>query len=119
VRADWTTGAVGMTGVSYDATLNGLVVAPHSNTQGVGENFYLGEDTDVLARFTAGNERNAGPCAHVLQRLAEQQDRTTGDYNRFWRERDYLRRARAVRASVFLVHGLNDGHARGKVVITV
>ncbi len=110
VRADWTTGAVGMTGVSYDATLpnmvattgvqglktivpisgisswydyyraNGLVVAPHSNTQGVGENFYLGEDTDVLAKFTAGNERSAGPCAHVLQRLAEQgRERDTDD----------------------------------------
>jgi X-Pro dipeptidyl-peptidase len=143
-RADWTTGAVGMTGVSYDGTLpnmvattgvrglktivpisaisswydyyraNGLVVAPHSTTQGVGENFYLGEDTDVLARFTAGNERSAGSCAHVLQRLAEQQDRTTGDSNRFWRERDYLRRARDVRASVFLVHGLNDWNVKTK-----
>ena len=144
VRADWTTGAVGMTGVSYDGTLpnmvattgvqglrtivpisaisswydyyraNGLVVAPHSRTQGVGENFYLGEDTDVLAKFTAGNERSAGSCAHVLQRLAEQQDRTTGDENRFWRERDYLRRARDVRASVFLVHGLNDWNVKTK-----
>ena len=44
----------------------------------------------------------------MLQRLAEQQDRTTGDESRFWRERDYLRRASDVRASVFLVHGLND-----------
>ena len=49
------------------------MVAPHSATQGVGENFYLGEDTDVLAKFTAGNERSATRCAHVLQRLAERQ----------------------------------------------
>ena len=81
VMADWTTGAVGMTGVSYNGTLpnqvattgveglktiipvsaisswydyyraNGLVVAPHSRAQGVGENAFLGEDTDVLARL--------------------------------------------------------------------
>ena len=144
VRADWTTGAVGMTGVSYDGTLpnmvattgvegletivpisaisswydyyraNGLVVAPHSRRQGVGQNIYLGEDTDVLARFTAGNERVAGRCAHVLQRLVEQQDRTTGDYSPFWRARDYLAAARRVRASVFLVHGLNDWNVKTK-----
>ena len=144
VRAGWATGSVGMTGVSYDGTLpnmvattgvrglktivpisaisswydyyraNGLVVAPHSRTQGVGENAYLGEDTDVLAEFTAGNERIAGRCAHVLQRLVEQQDRTTGDDSAFWRARDYLRSARDVRASVFLVHGLNDWNVKTK-----
>ena len=63
----------------------------------------------MLAKFTAGNERSAGRCAHVLQRLAEQQDRTTGDDSAFWRARDYLRRAGNVRASVFLVHGLKTG----------
>jgi len=144
VRADWTTGAVGMTGVSYDGTLpnmvattgvpglrtivpvsaisswydyyraNGLVVAPHSETQGAGDNAYLGEDTDVLAHFTAGDERIAGRCAHVLQRLAEQQDRTTGDDSPFWRARDYLRLAGRVRASVFVVHGLNDWNVKTK-----
>ena len=34
---------------------NGLVVAPHSETQGVGDNAYLGEDTDVLASFIGGS----------------------------------------------------------------
>ena len=87
MTADWTTGAVGMTGVSYNGTLpnqvattgveglktiipvsaisswydyyraNGLVVAPHSQTQGVGENEFLGEDTDVLADFIAARMR--------------------------------------------------------------
>ncbi len=144
VEADWTTGAVGMTGVSYDGTLanmaattgppnlrtivpvsaisswydyyraNGLVVAPHSETGAVGDNAYLGEDTDVLASFTASDERMAQRCSHVLLRLREQQDRTTGDLNAFWRERDYLRRAGGVRASVFVVHGLEDYNVRTK-----
>ena len=89
VEADWTTGAVGMTGVSYNGTLpnqvattgvegletiipvsaisswydyyraNGLVVAPHLETQGVGENGYLGEDTD--ARLLHRRQPHGGP----------------------------------------------------------
>ncbi len=85
VSADWTTGAVGMVGVSYNGTLpnqvattgvegletivpisaisswydyyraNGLVRAPHSEVQGVGDNGFLGEDTDVLASFIGGS----------------------------------------------------------------
>jgi X-Pro dipeptidyl-peptidase len=133
VAADWTTGDVGMTGVSYNGTLpnqvattgveglktiipvsaisswydyyraNGLVVAPGT---------YQGEDTDILAQFTAGQARATGPCADEIARLTERQDRVTGDYNRFWRERDYLPGARNVRASVLVVHGLNDWNVK-------
>ena len=142
VTADWTTGAVGMTGVSYNGTLpnqvattgveglktiipvsaisswydyyraNGLVVAPHSQQQGVNENAFLGEDTDVLADFIA--PRMMDRCAHVRQRLVEQQDRTTGDWSSFWEARDYLDDVRRVRASVFVVHGLNDWNVKTK-----
>ena len=100
VKAGWTTGAVGMTGVSYNGTLpnqvattgvegletiipvsaisswydyyraNGLVVAPHSEAQGVGENVYLGEDTDVLASFIGGS-RMDDRCARTLPALSE------------------------------------------------
>jgi X-Pro dipeptidyl-peptidase len=142
VTADWTTGAVGMTGVSYNGTLpnqvattgveglktiipvsaisswydyyraNGLVVAPHSETQGAGDNGFLGEDTDVLADFIA--PRMVDRCAHVGQRLVEQQDRTTGDWSSFWEARDYLSGVKRVRASVFVVHGLNDWNVKTK-----
>ncbi len=86
VRASWATGAVGMTGVSYDGTLanmvattgvpglktivpisaisswydyyraNGLVVAPHSETQGVGENALPGRGRR-RARRVHGRQR--------------------------------------------------------------
>ena len=142
VAADWTTGAVGMTGVSYNGTLpnqvattgveglktivpvsaisswydyyraNGLVVAPHSNTQGVGNNEYLGEDTDVLADFIAA--RMLTTCAEQRQYLVENQDRVTGDWSSFWSARDYLSRVKRVRASVFVVHGLNDWNVKTK-----
>jgi predicted acyl esterase len=137
------TKSVGMTGVSYNGTLpnqvattgveglktiipvsaisswydyyraNGLVVAPHSEAQGVGESEFLGEDTDVLADFIAA--RMVTPrCARVRQQLVEQQDRRIGDWSSCWEARDYLSRVRRVRASVFVVHGLNDWNVETK-----
>jgi X-Pro dipeptidyl-peptidase len=145
VTADWTTGAVGMVGTSYDGTLpnqvattgvdgletiipvsaisswydyyraNGLVVAPHSETQGEGDNVFQGEDMDVLAAFTGGPRMADGArCDGVLDFLNGAQDRMTGDYSPFWQARDYLTRVRGVEASVFVVHGLNDWNVKTK-----
>ncbi|WP_405431855.1 Xaa-Pro dipeptidyl-peptidase [Micromonospora sp. NBC_00617] len=132
VTAGWTTGAVGMTGVSYNGTLpnqvattgvkglktivpvsaisswydyyraNGLVVAPGT---------FQGEDLDILAQYTAGQARAEGQCADELATITQEQDRITGDYSTFWKDRDYLD-ARDVRASVFVVHGLNDWNVK-------
>jgi X-Pro dipeptidyl-peptidase len=143
VRATWTTGATGMTGVSYNGTLpnqvattgvegletiipvaaisswydyyraNGLVVAPHSNAQGVGDNVFLGEDTDVLASFIGGS-RMDDRCPGTLPYLADRQDRVTGDYSPFWAARDYLDDVDRIEASVFVVHGLTDWHVKTK-----
>jgi X-Pro dipeptidyl-peptidase len=137
VDADWTTGDVGMVGTSYNGTLpnqvattgveglrtivptsaiaswydyyraNGLVRAPHSAVSGRGENAFQGEDLDVLAYFTEGPGR-VDKCKHITDALLQYADRTTGDYNAYWHERDYLHRARGVKASVFVVHGLED-----------
>ena len=144
VEADWTTGAVGMIGVSYNGTLpnqvattgvegletivpisaisswydyyraNGLVRAPHSNTQGVGNNAFQGEDTDVLGAYIGGDERMTGECARMMTYLNREQDRVTGNFSQFWWERDYLRRVRGVESSVFVVHGLNDWNVMTK-----
>jgi len=143
VIADWTTGAVGMVGVSYNGTLpnqvattgvegletivpisaisswydyyraNGLVRAPHSEVQGVGDNGFLGEDTDVLASFIGGS-RMDDRCAGTLPYLLETQDRVTGDYSPFWAARDYLDDVDDIEASVFVVHGLNDWNVMTK-----
>lgn len=137
VSADWTTGDVGMVGTSYNGTLpnmvattgveglrtivptsaiaswydyyraNGLVRAPHSNVSGKGTNGFQGEDLDVLAFYTEGTAR-ADKCRHITDALLQYADRTTGDYNAYWQERDYLHRAKGVKASVFVVHGLED-----------
>jgi len=132
VAARWSTGNSALMGVSYDGTLpemvattgvpglktivpisaisswydyyraNGLVVAPGG---------YQGEDTDVLAKAVAGK----GPlkdCAARFRRMAREQDRTTGDYGPYWAARDYTGKVRNVRASVFLVHGVNDHNVK-------
>ena len=144
VTADWTTGAVGMVGTSYNGTLpnmvattgvdgletiipvsaisswydyyraNGLVVAPHSEPQGVGDNEFLGEDMDVLGAFIGGPSRMATRCAGVLPFLEQAQDRVTGDWSPFWQARDYLSRVGGVEASVFVVHGLGDWNVKTK-----
>ncbi|MDR7303140.1 Xaa-Pro dipeptidyl-peptidase [Haloactinomyces albus] len=130
VSADWTTGEVGMMGVSYNGTLpnavattgiegletivpigaisnwydyyraDGAVVAPDG---------YQGEDADVLAKFV---HTNGLSCKDVIRRLAAEQDRRTGDYSRFWDKRNYLDDVENVRASVLMVHGLNDWNVK-------
>jgi X-Pro dipeptidyl-peptidase len=137
VTADWTTGDVGMIGTSYNGTLpnmvattgveglrtivpvsaisswydyyraNGLVRAPHSAQSGVGVNEFQGEDLDVLAIFTQGTSRFE-KCQHITDQLLQFQDRITGDYSPYWHERDYLHRAKNIKSSVLVVHGLED-----------
>jgi X-Pro dipeptidyl-peptidase len=134
VAASWSTGSVGMMGASYNGTLpnqvaatgveglktivpiaaisswydyyraNGLVVAPGG---------YQGEDADVLARAVL-TRTNPEACAPAMAELERVQDRTTGDHSQFWRDRDYLRRAGMVQASVFITHGLNDWNVKTK-----
>ncbi len=132
VRARWATGKVGMMGVSYNGTLpnavattgvrgleaivpiaaisswydyyraDGAVVAPGT---------FQGEDTDVLAKYVL-TRADSDVCRPVMDALTRDQDRLTGDYSRFWAERDYLRDVRNVRAAVLAVHGLNDWNVK-------
>ncbi|WP_199433370.1 Xaa-Pro dipeptidyl-peptidase [Qaidamihabitans albus] len=126
--ADWTTGKTAMMGVSYNGTLpnavattgvegletivpiaaisswydyyreDGAVVAPGG---------YQGEDADVLAEYVY-TRADREICRPVIEGLAAEQDRVTGDYSAFWDERNYLNDVGDVRASVLAVHGLND-----------
>jgi X-Pro dipeptidyl-peptidase len=121
VKADWTTGAVGMIGKSYDGTLaNGVAatgvrglktIVPisaisswydYSRSGGVPYSIdympwlggYVGHDTPA--------------CDAVRADLGENDDDETGNYTSFWAERDYVKDASKVKASVFMTHGLSD-----------
>jgi len=133
-RATWSTGRVGMIGVSYNGTLPNAVASTgvrgletivpiaaisswydyYRAGGGVVAPFpFQGEDTDILAKLVL-TRQNPEVCAGVMADLERLQDRETGDYSPYWHERNYLRNADKVRASVLLVHGLNDWNVRSK-----
>lgn len=132
VVADWSTGKVGMTGVSYNGTLPNAVattgvegletIVPigaisswydyyRSNGAVIAPGGYQGEDADSLAKAVLTRD-NPEVCADLMDQIEEEQDRVTGDYNEFWDERNYLNDAENVKASVFVVHGLNDWNVK-------
>jgi X-Pro dipeptidyl-peptidase len=131
-RASWSTGRVGMIGVSYNGTLPNAVattgvpgletIVPiagisswydyyRANGGVVAPGTFQGEDLDVLARLVL-TRADPEVCADLMDEIEREQDRVTGDYSAFWDERNYLRDAHKVKASVLLVHGLNDWNVK-------
>ncbi|YCK35972.1 Xaa-Pro dipeptidyl-peptidase [Actinomadura sp. ATCC 39365] len=128
--ADWTTGNAAMIGKSYDGTLANAVAATgveglktivpisaisswykYQRSNGVVYNYDYASwltnyvDTDPEAK-----------CQAVRDRMDAEDGDDTGDYNAFWNERDYLKGllgdASKVKASVFVVHTVNDLNVR-------
>jgi X-Pro dipeptidyl-peptidase len=132
VRADWSTGKVGMTGTSFNGTIpvaaattgvegleaiipiapnnsyyryyrsNGLVRSPGG---------YLGEDIDVLYDFiNSGDPAGRSSCNATYRdgEMAAGQDRVSGDYNEFWATRDMMNNLDGIRAATLMSHAFND-----------
>ncbi len=134
VFADWANGNVGMTGVSYNGTLptmiattgvkglkaiipmaaisnwynyyrsNGLVVSPGG---------YIGEDADTLGYYIV----RKNTCQSQLTSIFKNLDRKTGDYTKFWQQRNYLEKAKNITAATFIVHGQKDWNVRQRHAI--
>lgn len=132
VTAGWSDGRVGMIGTSYDGTLPNAVattgveglkaiipVSAISDWYGyyraggavVAPAGYQGEDADVLAKFVL-TRSNPKTCTGVINSLARQQDRLTGDYSAFWQQRSYLANVANVKAAVYVAHGLDDWNVK-------
>ncbi|WP_281165552.1 Xaa-Pro dipeptidyl-peptidase [Liquorilactobacillus sicerae] len=140
IKAWWSNGQVAMTGKSYLGTLatavattgvkglktviaeaaisswydyyrdGGLVVAPGG---------FPGEDADVLALECQSRQQVYGDFLRVKQTAAQKlsaistgQDRSSGNYNAFWDQRNYLKDFSKIKADVVLVHGLNDWNVK-------
>lgn len=131
VVADWSTGRVGMTGVSYNGTLpimvastgveglkaivpiaaisnwydyyraNGLVVSPGG---------YPGEDADVLGKYIV----RRGACANEIAAITKEQGRENGDFTPFWQKRNHLTASKKIKAATFIIHGQNDWNVKQK-----
>ncbi|WZL73218.1 Xaa-Pro dipeptidyl-peptidase [Clostridiaceae bacterium 35-E11] len=142
VVAHWCSGNVGMTGKSYLGTL--AIAAATTGVEGLKtivpeaaiSNWYeyyrcnglnlpaigwQGDDADLLAEhcfsrmFDTDDYEGVKSCFdHALNQLKKDQDRITGNYNKFWDERNYLNDADKIQASVFIVHGLRDWNVKPK-----
>lgn len=128
VTAYWTTGATAMIGTSYDGTLplaaastgvDGLkAIVPiaavssyydHRRSYGtvINSNPTIGTDADTLFDNIL-TRRQPEACAFMREQIAIRKDRTTGDYNAWWDERNYTNYVPRFKAAVLISHGLND-----------
>ncbi|TCM49348.1 Xaa-Pro dipeptidyl-peptidase [Kribbella sp. VKM Ac-2568] len=121
VKATWTNGSVGMIGKSYDGTLaNGVAatgvrglktivpISAISSWYDYSRSGGVPYSVDYMPWLGGYVGHDTPACDAVRADLGEQDDDETGDYTAFWAERDYLKDARNVKASVFLTHGLSD-----------
>jgi X-Pro dipeptidyl-peptidase len=125
----WTNGKVGMFGTSYEGTMplaaattgvkgleaivpmspntsqyryyrsNGLVRSPGG---------YLGEDVQVLYDFIHTGSVRARCDSIWRDNIFNANDRKTGDFNRFWADRDQTPGVKNIHAAVLFAHGFND-----------
>jgi X-Pro dipeptidyl-peptidase len=129
VRAGWASGAVGMIGKSWDGSIaNGAAATGVAGLRTVvpieaisswydyfrlhGQVLY-GGSVSALATIDLDPPPQpwgppTDPCYPIARPLDAAAGDDTGDYTAFWAERDYLRSASRVRASVFLVQGLAE-----------
>jgi X-Pro dipeptidyl-peptidase len=120
--ANWTTGKVGMIGKSWDGSVaNGVAATgvPGLTTivpiAGISSWYDYQRFNGVLRSpgypeflHSLVSSRPVVACAPLLDELNTDSDDATGNFNAFWAQRDYRPDASKVRASVFVVHGIND-----------
>ncbi|MCI3238998.1 Xaa-Pro dipeptidyl-peptidase [Streptomyces spinosisporus] len=127
-RASWTNGRTGMIGKSWDGTIaNGVAATGVKGLKTVVPisaisswyDYYFAQGAplydsgpDWLSDYVDSPDARAR-CAAVQQRIVDGAPRT-GDWTPFWTERDYVKDASRVRASVFLTHGMQDLNVRTK-----
>ncbi|WP_343241924.1 Xaa-Pro dipeptidyl-peptidase [Streptomyces sp. SID13666] len=127
VKASWTTGAVGMIGKSWDGTIaNGVAatgvaglrtIVPISAISSWYDYYFhqgapLQDGPEWLSDAVESPDAQAH-CAAQQQKIIAGSPRT-GDWTPFWTERDYVKDADNVRASVFAVQGMQDLNVRTK-----
>ncbi|MFD3582346.1 Xaa-Pro dipeptidyl-peptidase [Streptomyces sp. NPDC058683] len=128
VKASWTNGKTGMIGKSWDGTIaNGVAATGVKGLKTIVPisaisswyDYYFAQGAPL---YDSGPDWLAGAvesdaayakCAAVQQKLVDGAPRT-GDWTGLWTERDYVKDASKVKASVFLVHGMQDLNVRTK-----
>jgi X-Pro dipeptidyl-peptidase len=125
-KATWTNGKTGMIGKSWDGTIaNGVAatgvkglktIVPISAISSWYDYYFqqgaplYDSGPDWLATYVNSPDAQA-KCDAVQQKLIDGAPRT-GDWTGLWTERDYLKSASKVKASVFAIHGQQDLNVR-------
>ncbi|WP_225840011.1 Xaa-Pro dipeptidyl-peptidase [Streptomyces sp. NK08204] len=128
VKASWTNGRTGMIGKSWDGTIaNGVAATGVKGLRTIVPisaisswyDYYFAQGAplydggpDELAGYVESDAAHTR-CAAVHRRLADGAPRS-GDWTPLWTERDYVKDAAKVHASVFVVHGMQDLNVRTK-----
>jgi X-Pro dipeptidyl-peptidase len=121
--ANWTTGKVGMIGKSWDGTVangvaatgvDGLATIVPISAISSWYDYYRDNGAIYTADFGPSwlsgfvNGRPDPICVANRDALLTGSENATGNFNAFWAERNFVPDARRVKASVFVVHGIND-----------
>ncbi|MCR5542725.1 MAG: Ig-like domain-containing protein [Eubacterium sp.] len=140
IKADWSSGKIGMIGFSYSATMAYEVASTgvqgvetivdnsgisswydYVNSQGMCTNFNMLYDYMSMLNLTCASrffkdydEDAKAVNEKYLYWLQKQQDDLKGDYGKFWESTDYYTRTSDMHASALLVHGLNDRNVKTK-----
>ncbi|MFD3842204.1 Xaa-Pro dipeptidyl-peptidase [Streptomyces sp. NPDC058642] len=125
-KAGWTNGRTGMIGKSWDGTIaNGVAatgvkglktIVPISAISSWYDYYFqqgaplYDSGPDWLSDYVNSPDARA-KCDAVQQKIVDGAPRT-GDRTNFWTERDYLKNASKVKASVFAIHGQQDLNVR-------
>ncbi len=145
VKADWSSGQVGMIGKSYDGSVaNGAASTGVEGLEtivpigGISRwyDYHLNNGVQYLNAYTTpelfvfvidqppGDDEERGQdwientftenstCMAQGSEIAARAGDPRTDYDDFWDERDYLKDVAGVKASVFVVHGLNDWNVK-------
>lgn len=139
IKADWSSGKVGMTGRSYAGTtqfglattgVKGLeTIVPvagiaswyeYTNSQGISTNSAVNY-SERLAWYCNGRYLDQEDYATIAEKYGNymyqiQQDQlaSNGDYSAHWKNRDYTLDAKNIKCPALIVHGLNDDNVRTK-----
>ena len=80
---------------------------------------WQGDDLDILAKYCFSRAKDADDYKTVEEgykaahaKLVEGEDRDSGNYSRFWDERNYLNQIDNFKAAVFIIHGINDWNVK-------
>lgn len=123
VEATWTTGKTGMLGISYNGTLaNGVATTGVDGLEAIipmvaisnwydyyRANGHVGSRLDMGGLFDYIMSREGGErCDPAREAVEQNQDRTTGNYNDWWHDRNYLPDVENVDCGVLVCHGIYD-----------